>query len=296
MKRSIILLAAVAIGCQPASRPQDAPMTKGDLLDLEKKIAETKDGAFLHSREVTEKIGRLESRVAALESTVKTQDVHIRALEDKIAQLRGAGAGAGQPDVTQPPMTAEDAIKEVDNQLARLRNGFRPEEVAKSLQPIAKYAAPKLCETLKSSFRDIDLMRRVEQVLAKLPASDLKIPIEDSLKDRVARYPAARVVGEVGNKELSRTLEAYTSDADLDFGYLVGSSLVRCRNRVGVPALIRVLRSEDKNTRFLAISALRPIAGENTLSYDFQKTPEQNGAAIKAWEEWYDQNGAKLFE
>jgi len=293
MNRSIILLAAVALGCTPGRRAEDAPVTKGEILALETKVGDTNAKANLFANDLTEKMGRLESRIAALESTVKTQDVHIRTLEDKIAQLRG---GAGQPDVTQPPMTAEDSIKEVDNQLARLRNGFRPEEVAKALQPLAKYAAPKLCETLKTSFRDIDLMRRVEQVLAKLPASDLKIPIEDSLKDRVARYPAARVVGEIGNKELSRTLEPYTSDADLDFGYLVGSSLVRCRNRVGVPALIRVLRSEDKNTRFLAISALRPIAGDSTLNYDFQKTPEQNGAAIKAWEEWYDQNGAKLFD
>lgn len=292
----VVVFAAAVAGCQTGGgRADDQPVTKRDLTDAELKCKEEADRAFAHHKQMTETIGRLEGRMSTLERRAETQEIEIRSLNDRLARA-GAGANPTDPPPTVPPVPAEDAIKEVDNQLTRLKNGLPVDGVAKVLAPLAKYAAPKLCETLKNAFRDVELMGRVEQVLERLPAAELRYPLEDSLRDRVARYPAARVVGRVGNRELSKVLEAYTADADLYFCYLVGDSLTKCRNRSGVPALIRVLRSEDKNTRFLAISALRALANENTHNYDFTKTPEQNMAAIKLWEEWWDKSGAKLFE
>jgi len=99
----------------------------------------------------------------------------------------------------------------------------------------------------------------------------------------------------VGDRDLSTLLEPFTSAADLDFCYSVGFSLIRCRNRAGVPASSRA-PLDDKFTRTLSISALRSINKDEGLGYDANKPAEVNAPAIKAWEDWYEKAGPKLFE
>jgi len=74
-------------------------------------------------------------------------------------------------------MTVEQALQETDRQLQRLKEGMRPEDVLQALLPISKHATPRVCEALKTSLRDIEYMKRLEYVLAKMPVGDLRIPI-----------------------------------------------------------------------------------------------------------------------
>ncbi len=290
MKRLLPLLLLSAAGCQAGPRPEDA-VTRADLLAAEARFSTKNEKNFVFYQEATNTIGQLERRVAQLESMIKSYDFEIRRLNEKLAGVRPGGV----PVVTNPETRIEDAIKETDAQLARLKDGGRIDDIVLSLQPIARHAAPRACEALKGAVRDVQYMQRLEHLLSKLPAEALKMPLEDALKSGVARYAAARVVGEVGDKELSKLLEPHTADADFDFCFVVGSSLVRCKNRAGVPALLRVLRAQDKNTRFLAINSLRSLAKED-FGYDYQKAPDVNAVAIKSWEDWYEKAGAKLFE
>lgn len=290
-----LLSSVFFLGCQTPGG-QDGAVTRKELFEMETKFKNISDRAFLVHTEMTQRLQNMEQRVAALESLIKTYDAEFKHVNAKLADLSAGRSSQPTTGVTNPSMSIEEAAREVDTQLTRLKDGLPPDGVAKALAPLARQAAPKICEALKSSLRDIEYMKKLEYVLARLPAAELKISTESALKDRVARYPVARVVGDVGDKELSRVLEPYTSDAELDFCYLVGNSLVRCRNRAGVPALLRALRAEDRNTRFLAIATLRPLNNDETLGFDFNKNADANTAAIKAWEEWYDKAGPRLFE
>ncbi len=298
------LLSSVSslIACQPAQQQTNSNSIDEQLV----RIANRTDKNFELYKAMLDKIADLERRVGSLESLIKTYDIEIRTLNDKLSRV-----GAGSPNtttppppvttVTTPPLTTEEAVKETDNQLARLKDGLRAEDVAKALQQLGKHAAPKICESLKTAFRDVDYMKRLEFVLGKLPAADVKIPAEMALKNAVARYPVARAIGELGDRELAKLLEPFTSDPEADFVYTVGTSLLRCKNRAGVPALIRVLRTsdKDKNTRYLAASALtsmRVREKDADFGYDYNKLAAENAAAIARWEEWYEKAGPKLFD
>ncbi|MBI2932421.1 MAG: hypothetical protein HYY16_12285 [Planctomycetes bacterium] len=287
---SLLLLLSL-VGCSSGPAPNEVFATKEDLGKLELKFTNTNEASVLFSREFTDRLGRIEQRLAALEAVTKSHDIEIRRLNERLSQLPAAG-----PAPTPLSAGTEEALKTTDDQIQRLRDGFPPDEVARILAPIARYAAPKACAALKDALRDVEYMKRLEAVLSKFPPADLKIPLEEALRDPIARNPAARVVGTVGDRELSRILEPYTSDAEMDFCIQVGESLIRCRNQAGVPALLRALRADDKNTRLLAVAALRSVSKNETFGYDFSKPADANAAAIKAWEEWYEKNGATLFD
>jgi hypothetical protein len=289
----LVLAATAACNLGGGGQQQDdgAPLTKADVHRTQMELSAKYDSAYEMVRQLTEQVMRLESRTVALENEMKLKDTELRSLNDKVARLQGAAN-----DAPGGNLRPEEMHKLIETQLTRLKDGLRKEDVARTLAPIARFAAPRLCEALRSSLRDIEFMKRLEFVLSQMPPAELKIPLADSLKDQVARYPAARVVGDVGNYDLSRVLEPYTADGSLDFCFLAGDSLVRCKNKNGVPALLRVLRSEDQNLRLLASNTLARLNGERNMGYDFQKNGDQNAAAIKAWEEWYEKEGGKLFQ
>lgn len=300
MNRTLpLMLAALAAGCQPGEM-LDEPATQPELEALRAHVATLNEKSFLLHKDLSKTVMDLQQRVASLESTIKAYEVEIRRLNEKLGRTPVPDAAAGGPQ--NPPVkpdpvpdTLQSQMKEIDTQMARLREGAPPEEVAAALAPVAAHAASKLAEALKDAILDIDRLRRLEQVLARLPAGDLRVPLAEALKDRARRSAAARVVGETKHRELSAILEAHTADADFEFCYLVGASLVRCKNPAGVPALLRALRSPDRNTRFLAISELRPLSGQS-FGYDYAKGEEANAKAVAAWEEWFEKSRGSLFK
>lgn len=294
------LVFLLAAGCQApgGSGDQDPLATRSQVDVLAAKVETYNEKSFLLHRDLSKTVMELRERVVALENLVKAYDIEIKRLNEKVA-APPAKVVEVPPAVTTPPppsISSEEALKQIEVQLLKLRQKGDVDEIAKALLPIAPQAAARVCEVMKEAIRDVDLLRRLEQLLARMPAGDLKIPLAEALKDPRRRNTAARVVGHAGNLELSRLLEPFTSAAEDDFCLEVGAALVRCRNVVGVPALIRALRSGDRSTRFLALAELRPLSGNNAHGYDSTKDREANADAIRAWEEWFEKNRTKLFQ
>jgi len=96
--------------------------------------------------------------------------------------------------------------------------------------------------------------------------------------------------------ELGKLLEEHWDSNDEDFKLLIGESLVLCRNAKGIPILVVSLRSGEVTTRTIAISALKRLARGQDFGYRAQSTNEQNAAALKSWEEWFEKGGKTIFD
>ena len=104
------------------------------------------------------------------------------------------------------------------------------------------------------------------------------------------------MVGATGDREISRILEESVSGDDEDLRLMAGESMVRCRNAAGVPVLVQCLRSEQRDTRTIAINALRPLNRGGDFGYRAMQTPSENASAIKQWDEWSEKFGKTIFD
>jgi hypothetical protein len=252
--------------------------------------------------EVTRRLMDMEKRMNSQEALVSVYEVDIKRLRAEVDALRTAAAGGAKvgpdvkPDVTTPQVPTQEALMRVGMAIDALKKGGSPDDAVTEVRPVAGIAAPRFMEAIGTHATDPDMVKRLEAVLVKLPAADLKVPLEIGLKDGTRRVSCARVIGMVGDHGLAKLLELYTADADDYFCYEVGRAMLACKHRLGVPPLLRVLRAKDELHRMLACSELSRLNKRDPLGYDYKKTPAENGAAIKAWEEWWDKNGPRLFE
>jgi HEAT repeat protein len=193
--------------------------------------------------------------------------------------------------------TVEQILLETEAAIAAVRAGkVKPEEAAHQLKPFAKHAAPRIVDEMRRSITQIEYTIQLEAVLSKLPPEELKVPIQKALADKAVRLSAARVVGASGDRELSKVLEAPAAGDDEDLALMAGESMVRCRNAAGVPALVRCLRSEQRDTRTIAINALRPLNRGQDFGYRAPLAPMENAAAIRQWDEWAEKFGRTIFD
>ncbi|MBI4565190.1 MAG: hypothetical protein HY716_10905 [Planctomycetes bacterium] len=289
----VLAAAGILLGCSGSGR-KDGP---GDRIsDLEDRVQIKMDKEHATAQMLTEKVIKLENRISALESERDLLKVDIRRLQEKVAILQATGPAAAQPPPSGPggPTLAETSAK-IDAALERLKNGGSVEEATKELVPLSRYSAPRMAEALGQHLTDVRFTKALEEILAKCPPEDLKNPLADAAKDRVRRAAAARIVGAVGNAELSGILEPYIGEASPVNQVEIGKALLACRNRMGVPPLLKALRAPNSDTRFVALLELRPLA-KQTFGYDFNKGPEENAEALQAWDAWWEKEGAKLFE
>jgi HEAT repeat protein len=84
--------------------------------------------------------------------------------------------------------------------------------------------------------------------------------------------------------------EAADRDEDAGVRYTAAYALLRFRDPRGLPVLFRALRSEDPQTRFVAIYRLKEVTGED-LGFVATDPPADREVAVARWESWYREVG-----
>lgn len=277
----------VVLSCSSVeSAPQDSLQDR--LTKLEIQLTQKLDKEHATVTELVDKVLRLERRLAGLENENKMLLIDFKKLSDQVS------AGATRSGSIPGTDLAETGMK-IDQALAKLKTTRNVDEAGKELVPLARYSVPKMVEALKQ-IGSSDYVADVEKVLAKCPVTELKGPLEDAVKDRLRRTSAARIVGAVGDLELSKVLEPYLGDSDPIVQVEFGQALIACKNKMGVPLLIKSLSAPESEIRFRAILSLKRLNKNETYGFDMNKGPEENEAAIKAWHDWHQREGTKLFQ
>jgi len=289
---SAALVAAAATGC--SSVDEQPPDTVEDkLTKLEVQMTAKLDKAHAVFTELTDNYMRLQRRVADLESENGMLKIEVKRLTEKVELAGAAAPRSDQPQVPGPDL-AEVGMK-IDQALAKLKTTGNVDEAAKDLVPLSRYSVTKMVEALKQVSQP-DYVASVEKVLARCPTIDLKAPLEEAAKDRFRRSSVARVVAGTRDAGLSRILEPFADDPDPVVQVEIGQALIACRNRMGVPPLLKALAASESEIRFRAILSLKRLNKGDTFGYDMNRDADENAAALKAWETWWQKEGPKLFE
>lgn len=300
-----VLAVAAAAGCAdgPARAEYDNDMAqvRKDLM----KVSTRADEALMFDKEIMAKQVELNEQVKKLDNFVKVMEATLARLEDSVRTLQTAPEPKLVNGDTQPPpgpkpaknLTIEEVLQETERALSALRKGtLSPEKVAAQLLPHARICAPRLVDEMAKAITQLDYTRQLETILGKMPAADLKVPLQRALTSLGTRSSAAAIVGLTENRELSAILEPHASALDENFVLAVGESLARCRNAAGIPLLVRCLKSQESSTRTIAIDVLRKLNRDNAFGYRPAQSPDANIEAIKSWEEWAEKLGKTLFD
>jgi hypothetical protein len=301
--RSFAILAVLAAGCSSGVRQGDFDQHQKEFLEFQKDVNKRNDLAAYTYDQLVNRLDSLGRKVAELEQLLKVMEVNLARLEDRIKSggfgRVGAPAdpGQGEGSVAPPPKRTEEIILEAETALSDLRAGkLGSDKVAEQLKPYAAVAAPYLMEEVRKSITKIEYTMQLESILSKFPVADLKIPLQKALLERGVRVTATRIAGAVGDRELSKILEPYLSTDDEDFRLVAGEALVRCRNAAGIPALVRCLRSDQRDTRLIAINVLKSLSRNEDFGYRPQADAAQNEAALKSWDQWEANFGKTIFD
>ncbi|HEY3227173.1 MAG TPA: hypothetical protein VGK61_09300 [Planctomycetota bacterium] len=280
----------VLLSCTSVHTAESQDSLKDKVAKLEAEMIAKTDRAFKHYSELTDSLLKLERRLTDLERENQLLKIEVKQLRDKVA---GSG-GTGREGAAAGPDLAEISMK-IDTALAKLKATANVEEAVKELVPLSRYSVTKMVEALRQ-ISSPDYTAALEKVLAKCPVEDLKGPLGKAVEDRIRRTSVARVIGAVGDTGLSKFLETYTGDADPIIQVELGVALLDCKNRMGVPALLRALRASDSDCRLRAILRLKKVSKGETFGFDLNKSADENAAALKSWDDWWQKEGQKLFE
>ena len=291
---SAAVVALAAVGCSSVDEvPPDTVEDK--LTKLEVQMTAKLDKAHAVFTELTDNYMRLQRRVGDLESENKMLQIEVKRLNDKVELAGAASPRTEGPQGQAPGPDMAEVGMRIDQALAKLKTTGNVDEAAKELVPLSRYSAVKMTEGLKQITLP-DYVADLEKVLAKCSPLDLKTPLEEALKDRARRSSVARVVGGTRDPGLSRILEPHASDADPVVQVEMGQALVACRNKAGVPPLLKALAAPESEIRFQAILSLKRLNKGQAFGYDMNRGADENAAALKSWQEWWQKEGPKLFE
>lgn len=309
MRTLTVLAFLAAAGCAGGPKTEDVEKIRSDQEKLRMEMTNKNDLQVQLYQEMLSKMGQVLERLGKTESLVADLQPRMDRLEDQLKSVAAAArppAGPPSPTPAEPAgegpgkvtmKTVEQILLETEAAIAAVRAGkIRPEEAAHQLKPCAKHAAPRILDEMRRNVAQIEYTIQLEAVLSRLPAEELKVPLQKALSDRGIRLSAARVVGATGDRELSKILEEAAAGDDEDLCLMAGESLVRCRNAAGIPALTRCLRSEQRDTRTIAINALRALNRNQDFGYRAQQSPAENAAAIRQWDEWAEKFGKVIFD
>ncbi len=304
---AVSAILAAAVGCAGGPTREEVEKIRSDMTKLQVEMTTAKEYQSKLYEEMVAQTGNVSKDVAKSQALLADLQARMDRLEDQVRSL-AASCSSPAPKTVQGPTlqesaagqamkTVEQIILETETAVAAVRAGkLKPEEAAHQLKPHAKHAAPRIIDEIRRSLTQIEYTILLEAILSKLPPEELKTPLQKALGDKAVRLSAARVVGAAGDRELSKILEEAAAGDDEDMRLMAGESLVRCRNAAGIPALVMCLRSEQRDTRTIAINALRSINRGEDFGYRAALPPMENAAAIKQWDEWVEKFGRAVFE
>ncbi|MBI2899188.1 MAG: HEAT repeat domain-containing protein [Planctomycetes bacterium] len=292
MRRFSALAFLAAVGCASGVTREEHDALRKKLDDLEAKVgAHNSKQASLYDAMV-EKQELMHKKLNEMDAIVKILETTAKRIEEKL-KTTPTGDNTGRGDDPKPA----DVVTRTSEALLGLKTGkLTVETVVAQLRPVAKDAAPLLADELKRAVTDRQYAGQLVAILSNLPPEAVRIPLAQLLGERgIVRIFAARIVGNLRDKETARILEAHLDTDDEDFRLVVGESLVLCRNAAGIPLLVKCLSSKDFSNRVIAIEVLKRLNKGDDLGYRATK-PEENAEAIKKWEGWAETAGKSIFE
>lgn len=293
MNRLALLSLWIAlVSCAPLEDQEemDEELTEDKIIlkqlnQLEERIAR----ALLVHEEVVKSISKLNERLSQTEAQLNSMDLRLSDVETKVKAPPAAPSTPPPTGVTAtPPPPDEAAIRSVHAALKDLQAGtLEPEAALRSLEPVAVAAAPILRDELRKNLLSRKYADALSFLLARLPAEAVRGVLTQSAREEAMRNRIADILGERGDRDLSRILEEYLPGAEEDGRLVLGQAMTRCKNPAGLAPLVALLKSERKEIRFLALSTLKKVTGDDFAFRPFQPSTD-NDTALACWEGWLE--------
>jgi len=302
-----VVLALSAAGCADVASQHDVQVIDKKVDKLSMSLAQLNEQKTFAAVEVTDQVANLHKSAAANDALLRALQASVARLEEEVKTLKAqalaqpAPAPAPGDPLVRPesgkPLKLEEILLEIETTLNQLRSGkLREEEAFIRLKPFTKDAAPRIFQEIRASITKFEYTKQLERILGRFPSEDLKLPLREALTQHGARESAARIAGATKDPGLGKLLEEQAATEDEDFRLVVGDAMVSCRNAGGIQLLLRCLRSDQPATRTIAIAALKRINRGDDLGFRAQLEPDQNAAAVKAWDEWAEKYGKVIFD
>lgn len=294
--RKLLALGFLAfVGCASGVTREDYDAMKKRVDELERDM-NSKNGKMTTLYEaIVDKQENLGKRVSEIEAIAKILDTSVKRIEDRLKKgVENPDSGTGSR--TDEPKTPDAATRTSEALLLLKTARSTVDDTVATLKPIAKDAAPLLCDELRRSYADPRYSNQLVAILSNLPPEAVRTPVTATLQETgIARIYAARIIGNLKDLETSKALEVYADTKDEDFRLVLGESMVNCRNAAGVPLLVASLKSTVFSNRVIAVDILRRLTKGDDFGFRPSK-PELNDDAVKKWEEWAQGEGKKIFD
>jgi len=293
MRRLLALGLLGSIGCASGVPREEYDPLQKKVTELERiQEAQNAKQARLYE-DLVGKHDLLQRKLADVDAIVKILETTAKRIEERLRGGTTPGNGGGGGEEVKP----SDVASRTSEALLGLRTGkITVEEASGSLKSIAKDAAPLLVEELKRSATDTKYANQIVAILSSLPPAAVRMPLTGALLEPgIVRTFAARIVGNVQDRETSTILEPHAGTDDEDFRLVIGESLVACRNAAGIPLLLQSLQSKEYSNRVIAIGVLRRLNGGEDFGYRATR-PGESAEAIRKWDEWANAVGKTLFD
>lgn len=188
----------------------------------------------------------------------------------------------------------DDSQKEQINKLVKM---LEPEnaniqEISAKLAPFGKGAVVALAEAMRTP--NVKYRGRLETSLQLMPIQDVIQVLSIDLRDNTLKFSAARVLGNIQDSSVVQLLAQALLDADENFAFVIAESLIKLKDKRGIPALIEALKSSDQSIRALAINLLSKITNGQTFDYKHYTSANEQQFAIKKWNDWWLKEAANF--
>ena len=253
-------------------------------------------------RETVEAAGRLQGRIVQLEARLDRVDERLagraappRLVPSQPSTFRPTSYQSGQRPAITPvaPMATPSAPTARAERLAEISSILKDPTfsqlgaIKKELAAMPAEATAFLMNEIKRAPSDIKLAKRAEEIIASFPPAEVRAPLARALQDPQLRVMAAWIVSDMASPAYAEVLRDFTTDPDPDFQLAVGAALVSCRDKAGIPFLIKGLSSDLMANRIVAIQNLKQINRGEVYGFNWQSNAAQNAEAIKQWENWW---------
>lgn len=242
----------------------------------------------LESQQVylTKQVQELKTAVEQIAQSVNGLKFDLDIMRKEVLRL-GEHAGTG-------PFTSEPRA-EVDKLTNQLRSEtYTPEQIIKQAGQLGRPAFMALIALLRDP--DFKVRTRTETILSsgQLPIQELKPLLFEALKNTELRVSVVRILGNLKDQSVSPVLAEYINEkSPPELNFVISESLVKLKDKRGIPRLIEYLKSEDAVQRAIAFDCLTKSTG---LTFDYKPyaLESEREKAAKLWEGWWLKNGVSF--
>ena len=263
---------------------------------------------------LNEQIGGIGTRVAGVESSLRSQAAALQKLEDRNSETRAAIAALEArlgESLSSQRETADRSLQELKAQNELLRKagvdlGQRIDELRDSSASKGQDFDRRHDEISHRLAKSEDDSRALQERLAKLEESAQRAPapaaaaaaaappasrwsglVADLQSPKAAtRWQAVDQIGQSGDPEAVPYLLPLLKDSDVFVRMATARVLGDLKATSAVPALIDSLEDVEPAVREAALGSLRALTGKD-LRFDPMASESDRAKKVKAWRDWW---------